>query len=193
MVPIPLPELSGRGAWARLFTCTGVQSSISHSDAGERGCDVTGVLGCVAGGVSNLTSARGAVGRVGAVRPRGGGGTIPPPQWWRVVERSPAQCSLAWARDTGILAQGFSARSDCTTDWVWVAACLRCSMLGHTALGVCLLLLATLGHTPYAQSSPPGLKGRVAMSALGPGRACPTAVITFCPSRRCTALSQYEV
>ena len=26
-----------------------------------------------------------------------------------------------------------------------------CSALGHTALGACLLLLATLGHTPQAQ------------------------------------------
>ena len=34
--------------------------------------------------------------------------------------------------------------------------------------------------------------GQVATSSLGSGRACPTAVIAFCPSRQCTALSQYE-
>ena len=33
-------------------------------------------------------------------------------------------------------------------------AYMPCSMLGHTALGVCLLLLDTLGHTPDAQPSP---------------------------------------
>ena len=38
-----------------------------------------------------------------------------------------------------------------------------------------------------------GSNGQVAMSALGSGRACPTAVIAFCPSRRSTALSRYEI
>ena len=38
-----------------------------------------------------------------------------------------------------------------------------------------------------------GSNGQVAVSALGSGRACPTAVIAFCPSRRDTALLQYEV
>ena len=35
--------------------------------------------------------------------------------------------------------------------------------------------------------------GQVAMSALGSGRACPTAVVNFCPSCRRTALPQYEL
>ena len=36
-------------------------------------------------------------------------------------------------------------------------------------------------------------KGRVAMSALGSGRACPMAVIAFCPSCRSTAHPQFEL
>ena len=37
-----------------------------------------------------------------------------------------------------------------------------------------------------------GSSGQVAVSALGSGRACPTAVIAFCPSGRNSALSQCE-
>ena len=43
-------------------------------------------------------------------------------------------------------------------------ACMPCSMLGHTALGACLLLLATLGHTPYVQPSPGQRGGGVTLN-----------------------------
>ena len=52
---------------------------------------------------------------------------------------------------------------------------------------------AQLLMSPFRHHLGRASNGQVAVSALGSGGACPTAVIAFCPSRRCTALSQYEV
>ena len=46
--------------------------------------------------------------------------------------------------------------------------------------------------SPNALCTSGASNGQGAVSALGSGRACPTAVIAFCPSCKCTALSQYE-
>ena len=51
----------GVGILALLSNCTGVfQISMSHSGAGDGGCDLSGVLGCVPGGVSTPMPVRGA-------------------------------------------------------------------------------------------------------------------------------------
>ena len=50
----------GVGILALLFNYTAVQISMSHSGAGDGGCDLSGVLGCVPGGVSAPMPVRGA-------------------------------------------------------------------------------------------------------------------------------------
>ena len=50
---------------------------------------------------------------------------------------------------------------------------------GHTVALVCGRRLGRAGRGPQY--------GQVAVSALGSGHACPTAVIAYCPSRQCSA------